>query len=205
MKRNLIILIAALPILGMTWHFFSRGPQKTPLPAATSGTQAQPMREANSSEKGDKASSRDGRPSYPTAEREAARDQLTLRLHDHAQEATKLKPSDFGKNGDFLLKKHQALFDSWGLSAVERKKFVAVLSENSVRMAEIALNSAKAWPLEVGHVANNKSDAKHVKKKVEAYRKVEEDIKAKLTALVGADRVAEFEKERMGGRTETRD
>jgi hypothetical protein len=43
------------------------------------------------------------------------------------------------------------------------------------------------------------------KKKHEAARKVQEETKLKLTALVGADRVAEYEKHRKGGATEIRD
>jgi hypothetical protein len=204
MKRNLIILIATLPVLGIAWHLFNGGSQKSPLPAASATTNTQPKMGGNSATV-DKTPRSSSGTSYQPSNRELAQDQLTQRHHDSAQEAMKLKPSDFGKNGDFLLKKYQALFDSWGLSTQERNQFVAVVTEDGVRMAEVFLEKTKTWPLQVGHVANKKADLEHSNKANEAIRKVQEETKLKLTALVGADRVAEYEKHRKGGATEIKD
>lgn len=205
MKRNLIILIATLPILGIAWRLCSSGTQKPQVSAASKRTPVQSMTGQKSSEREDKQASQGNGASDRPSERELAQDQLTLKYLDHAQEASKLKPSDFGKNGDFLLKKHQALFDSWGLNGTERSQFVGILTEKGVRMAEIAVESAKTWPLEVGHVANRKLGTEHAKKQFESYQKVEADAKSKLTALVGAERVAEFEKQQKGGAAQAKD
>jgi hypothetical protein len=123
-------------------------------------------------------------------------DNLTLMYLDSANEASKLKSSDFGKNGDFLMSKHKELFDMWNLNNSQRNKFVSILSEQSIRMAEVSLKASTSWPLEVGHSANRKLNSAHIKAQVDEYRRIQADTRQKLTDIVGANRVSEFEKTR---------
>jgi len=124
--------------------------------------------------------------------------ELTMKRYDLATQASGLKASDFGRNGDFLMKKHQELFDTWGLDKNTRDEFVKTLVEQSVRLADISLKSSTSWPANVGHAANRKSNAEHAKKQLGEVQKVQSETRNKLIALVGVDRVVEFEHRKAG-------
>lgn len=120
-------------------------------------------------------------------------DKVTMMSLDLANEWANLKPSNFGNNREFLLQKHNDIFDSWNLSSSTRKKFVAILAEQSVHMADVTRKASTSWPLEVGHSANRKLNSAHGRKLLDEYKRIEADTRQKLIELVGAGRVSEFE------------
>lgn len=197
MKPIYILLAAALPVIAIIgFRHFNNSEGKKANHNTNGQAQVNPQLKRTSEPvpSTSSVSSNDRDEQYNT--RDEALNDITLKKVDLAMQATKLRASDFGRNGDFLLNKHQKLFDSWGLSSAERNEFVKILAEQSARMADVSLKSDVLWPLSVGDARNRKENTDHTVAKLNEFQRIQSETKQKLVGIVGADRVLEFEQQK---------
>ncbi len=187
MKQNAILLLAAIPLIAITALWLLGQNTKKNLTKTSTSIAGSEIKIHQTFQE----------PTLENEKYESKRDEvladLSLKRLVLAEQASKLKASDFGNNSNFLLNKHKNLFDAWGLSNQQRNEFVHILSEQSVRLAEISLKSSNSWPVEVGYAGNRKADNEHARKQLAEMKIVRAETKQKLVALVGSERVQEFE------------
>lgn len=187
MKQNAILLLAAIPLIAITALWLLGQNTKKNLTKTSTSIAGSEIKIHQTFQE----------PTLENEKYESKRDEvladLSLKRLVLAEQASKLKASDFGNNSNFLLNKHKNLFDAWGFSNQQRNEFVHILSEQSVRLAEISLKSSNSWPVEVGYAGNRKADNEHARKQLAEMKIVRAETKQKLVALVGSERVQEFE------------
>jgi hypothetical protein len=188
MKTRFVLLLLACPLLGIV--FFSLN-QHQLVPPRDKISQIVPVPER-------KVTMGVNAQENHVTHREQKMIESTDRKLDLAVAATKLKPSDFRGNADFLLKKYEPLFDAWGISDHTRRDFVQILEDQSVQMAAVSLQSSMAWPLQVGHAINRKLNTEHTKRSVESFKQIQEDTQQRLASLVGDTRALEFDSYKKG-------
>jgi hypothetical protein len=173
MKRNLIILIATLPVLGIVWHLCSSGPQKPQVSAVNSGTLSQAKREHQSSEKMDEQTSpgngtleqsparRNSSPYEENARRNEYQDRvksskawIAQQHAEHAKAVENFDPTDGYRGIDRLMQKrdprYRELFASWNFEDSKIREILGIIREREKNLLDELVRRMRETSAEAG-------------------------------------------------------